>query len=513
MTYKPMPQSGIGFFISTFTNHYMRWFLFIFFLTISNNSFAKKGHFKASNDCINAYEELISFRITNGRKYLSQAIKEDPYNRIIILLQNYDEFIRLTFDDDPAVYKKNWGNKEKRLRYINNSIKNSPYYLLCKGIIHLQWSIIHIKYQENWRAANDFRKAHNYFKENKKLYPNFKENDIFYGAQKTIIGTLPSNYQWISNLIGMRGNVKMGMQLLRNSTKIKNPLFKHDAIFYYIFLNEIVLNDSKKAQRLLTSYKADVRNNYLYTFMKSNLMLNNFKASEAITVINNRNQSKGYLQPIIFNYSLGAAYLHQLNYSKSILYLKKYLATKSHFYKKDAALKIAYAYYLQEREKSSTLYKNKIPTVGSSIADMDKQAMKEFKRKSFGNKSLLKARLLFDGGNFAKCIQILENKSKKTKLNEREELEWNYRLARVYDESRKTNSAIIFYKRTLNTDNPTKEYYPARAALQLGFIFEKQNNRRLALSYFEKVLAMQGHQYKSSLDQKAKSGILRIKGK
>jgi len=86
-------------------------------------------------------------------------------------------------------------------------------------------------------------------------------------------------------------------------------------------------------------------------------------------------------------------------------------------------------------------------------------------------------------------------------------------LARVYDESRKTNSAIIFYKRTLNTDNPTKEYYPARAALQLGFIFEKQNNRRLALSYFEKVLAMQGHQYKSSLDQKAKSGILRIKGK
>jgi hypothetical protein len=480
-------------------------------LTIANSSFAKKGHFRASKDCINAYEELIRFRITDGRKHLSKAIKEDPYNRIIILLQNYDEFIRLTFKDDPEVYKKNVGNKEKRLRYINNSFNNSPYYRLCKGIIHLQWSIIHIKYQENWRAANDFRKAHNYFKENKKLYPNFKETDIFYGAQKTIIGTIPNNYKWISNLIGMRGNVKVGMKLLGNSTKIKNPLFKHDAIFYYIFLNEIVLNDSKKAQRLLKSYETDSRNNYLYTFVESNLMLNNFNASKAIALINNRNKSKAYLQPIIFDYSLGSAYLHQLDYPKAILYLKKYLGSKSHFYKKDAALKIAYAYYLQDQLKSSAVYKNKIPKVGSTIADMDKQALKEYNRGYFVSKNLLKARLLFDGGNFASCIEILEDK--KNNSSEREKLEWNYRLARVYDESRKMAPAISYYKQTLVSKNPNKEYYPARAALQLGFIFEKQNKRSLALSYFEKVLAMEGHQYKSSLDQKAKSGILRIKGK
>jgi len=505
-----VPQSGIVFFISIFTK--VRYLLIILLALAPAISNGQKTHFTASKNCVQAYEDLISFRLAAGRKKLSQEIKADPYNRMIIVLQNYEDFIQLTFADDPALYKRRKSFKEKRLDFLTNSNKKSPYYRLSKGIIHLQWSLIHIKYKENWKAANDFRKANSYFKENKKLFPKFKETDIFYGAQKTIIGTVPNSYKWISNLIGLRGNMKLGMQLLRNSIAARPKLFKHDAIFYYIFLNEIVLNDSKKALRLLKTYNVDIKNNYLYTFMASNLMLNNFRAKEVIPIIRNRNKSSAYLQPIIFDYALGSAYLHQLQYAKAIPYLKKYLQSKSYFYKKDAALKIAYAYYLSNN-KLANVYKAKIAKVGTIITDMDKQAQKVYKQKNFGNKSLLKARLLFDGGSFAQSIQTLENTSIYNKLKPLEKLEWNYRLARVYDESRKINQAIAYYKKTLTTSNPTKEYYPARAALQLAFIYEKLNKKSLATKYFQKVLAIDGHEYKSSLDHKAKSGILRIQGK
>ncbi len=482
-------------------------------LCISYTTFSQKAHFTVSKNCLLAYEQMISFRLNEGRQTLAKEIKRDPYNHLIIVLQNYEDFIRLSFADDPAQYKRRKIFKEKRLNFLNKSNRNSPYYRLSKGIIHLQWSLIHIKNKENWKAANDFRKAHLLFKENKRLYPNFKTTDIFYGAQKTIIGTIPNSYKWISNLIGLRGNMKEGISLLKNSIPKQKALFRHDAIFYYIFLNEIVLNNSKKALRLTKTYNIDTRNNYLYTFMASNLMLNNFQAKEVVPIIRNRNKSSAYMQPIIFDYALGSAYLHMLNYDKAILYLKRYINTKSYFYKKDAALKIAYAYFLSNRNKEAQLYMRKISKVGTTITDMDKQAMKTYKHGNFGNKNLLKARLLFDGGDFENCLKILENKSLQGLLPQVENLEWNYRLARAYDESRKTDQAIIFYKKTLASKNSNNEYYPARSALQLAFIYEKRNKKSIAMQYFKKVLALEGHEYKSSLDHKAKSGMLRIQGK
>jgi tetratricopeptide (TPR) repeat protein len=101
----------------------------------------------------------------------------------------------------------------------------------------------------------------------------------------------------------------------------------------------------------------------------------------------------------------------------------------------------------------------------------------------------------------------------KKKLSQVETLEWNYRLARVYDESRNITKAVTFYKKTLSTSNPSKEYYPARAALQLAYIYENLNKKTMASTYFKKVLSIRDHEYKTSLDHKAKSGLLRIQGK
>lgn len=474
---------------------------------------AQKAHFTVSPNCIEAYKQMVSFKLGAGRAALTKEIKKDPYNHLIILLQNYEDFIRLTFKDDPALYARRKAYKDKRIQFLNRSNKQSPYYRLSKGIIHLQWSLIHIKYKENWKAANDFRKAHALFKENRKLHPSFAETDIFYGAQKSIIGTIPKDYQWISNFIGLRGNIKQGISLVKKGVNANTKLFHDDAIFYYIYLNEILLNDSKKALRLIQSYKVDDKNKYLYTFMTSNLMLNNFKAKETIRILNSRNKSSAYMQPIIFDYALGAAFLHIGEYDKAIPYLKKYLNSKSYFYKKDAALKIAYAYYLTNNKQNSNLYKSKIKKVGTLITDMDKQAQKIAGKSSFGDKNLLRARLLFDGGDFGTCIKILEDANFKSKISTTEQLEWNYRLARVYDESNEINKAITFYKATIHAPNPSREYYSARAALQLAFIYEKKNQRTLATQYFKKVLSLTGHQYKTSLDHKAKSGLLRIQGK
>lgn len=490
----------------------MRALLIFLFSILSATTVAQKAHFTPSPNCVAAYKHMVSFRLADGRAALRAEIKKDPYNHLIILLQNYEDFIRLTFQDDPALYERRKKYREKRLDFLSRSNKNSPYYLLSKGIIYLQWSLLHIKYKENWKAANDFRKAHALFKENKKRYPTFVENDIFFGAQQSIIGTIPKDYQWISNLLGLRGNIKEGLALLQKGANANTKLFHDDAVVYYIFLNDMLLNDARKAFRLIKAYNLDTKNNYLHTFTASNLSLNNFRAAETINILENRTKTSAYMHPYVFDYALGSAYLHVQNYKKAIPYLKKYLAAKGYFYKKDAALKIAYAYYLMDNIALSNLYKRKIKSVGTRVTDMDKQAQKKAEQANFGDKNLLRARLLFDGGDFSASKKILKNTARKSSLTAVESLEWDYRLARVFDETHDVNSAISFYKKTLAKPNPTQEYYPARAALQLAFIYETKNQRALATKYFNKVLSLDGHQFKTSLDQKAKSGLLRIQG-
>jgi hypothetical protein len=43
-------------------------------------------------------------------------------------------------------------------------------------------------------------------------------------------------------------------------------------------------------------------------------------------------------------------------------------------------------------------------------------------------------------------------------------------------------------------------------------IYEQKGNKNAAIQYFEQCLEMDNHDYKNSLDQRAKSGIARCKG-
>jgi len=93
-----------------------------------------------------------------------------------------------------------------------------------------------------------------------------------------------------------------------------------------------------------------------------------------------------------------------------------------------------------------------------------------------------------------------------------EKLEYAYRMARIYDDMGRSDEAIQFYDMAIKLGKDRTEYFAARAAVQLGFIYEKRNQKSLAIASFEECLHMGDHEYKDSLDQRAKSGIARCKG-
>jgi tetratricopeptide (TPR) repeat protein len=85
-------------------------------------------------------------------------------------------------------------------------------------------------------------------------------------------------------------------------------------------------------------------------------------------------------------------------------------------------------------------------------------------------------------------------------------------MGRIYDGLGRWNEALSAYQATIGIGAEMKEYFAARAALQAGYICEQRGDKTGAINFFEKCLSLKDHDYKNSLDQRAKAGIERCKG-
>lgn len=483
-------------------------YLFLFLLLLISPKLNAQ-QFQFTEHCKKAYQSFMSMKINEGKNYLLKEITTNPTNYATILLSNYEDFISLTFNENPAEYKRRKPLFEKRIQLLENADKKSPYYLFGKALIYFQWSAIQIKYADYWDAAWDFRKAFLTFKENKKLFPSFIYNDIYIGAQEAVISTIPSGYKWISKILGMKGNMKNGMSLLTKFIVSEHTLFKEEAFLYFVYLKNYLENDIEGATQVIKKYNLDTKNNMLFVFMASNLALNNKNATYAESILSNRNMSTEYMSFPLLDYEMGDAKMKRLDLT-AIYYFEKYIKTsKSNFYTKDACYNIALCYYLQGKNDLANQYKNKTKSIGKTESDADKQAQKNANKSNFPHKELLKAKLLNDGGNNEQALSIL---LKMENINEENQLEYYYRLARVYDELNDFEKAILHYQKAIDLGKNATEYYAARAALQTGYLFEKNGNKTEALKYFNLVLSLDDHEFKNSLDQRAKASINRIKG-
>jgi len=124
----------------------------------------------------------------------------------------------------------------------------------------------------------------------------------------------------------------------------------------------------------------------------------------------------------------------------------------------------------------------------------------------------LRARLLTDGGYYEEALRSLQGVSTSAFARPEERCELAYRLGRIYDGLGRKDEAIAAYLTTIKTGEGLREYYEARAALQAGYIYEGRGDCERAMGFFQKCLSLKDHDYKNSLDQRAKSGIARCRG-
>lgn len=466
--------------------------------------------------CLQAYQEITKLKINSGLALAEKARQQNPNNLIPLLLESYADFYTLFLNEDPKEFQQRYPRFAERISLLQEGPKSSPFYLYSLSLVKVHKAGAAIKFGKLWDAGWDFRKAYQLIKDNRKQFPGFAPNDLIYGSLQAVVGTIPKGYKWIASLFGMRGSLTEGMKIVRGFINSNDPwakAFFNEAAFMYPYLMFYIENKKEEALVFTQQRKLDLVNNHLHAYMAANLGINNKQSEYAKNVILARNKSEEYLKTGIWDFELGFTKIYHLETQEAARYLESFLAHfKGKFYVRDAYQKLSWCYYLQGNQAKAEEVRKNILKKGATDADADKQALKDAKSGKWPNKLLLKARLLSDGGYAIDAAILLQGKTEDDFAAEEEKLEFAYRVARIYDDLNREDDAIRNYLIAIRLGEHRPEYYAARAALQIGQLYEKRGQKALAITYYQQCLDMDDHEYKDSLDQRAKSGIARCKG-
>jgi tetratricopeptide (TPR) repeat protein len=207
---------------------------------------------------------------------------------------------------------------------------------------------------------------------------------------------------------------------------------------------------------------------------------------------------------------LGVAKLNRLDADACYPILNFLGNFKGKNYIRAAYMHLAWYYLIQNKPKQYETYMERIKIRGNDQVDNDLEALRTAKKGIKPDITLLKARLLFDGGYYANAIHELDDfKATDAKTG----LEYTYRLGRIYHNWGKIDEAVPHYRETIKAGEKMPYYYAANAALQLGIIYEKRNDFASARTYYTEVLSMDFDEYHFSITNKAQAGLNRIKRK
>ena len=459
------------------------------------------------------YESITSLRIPEARTLINQDKKANASNLIYPLLESYADFYQLFLNENKAEYNQMYPAFEQRIQLLEDGPKQSPYHLYSIALAHLHKSLIAIRFNKNLEAALDFRKAFLLFKENKKTYPNFSPNDVYLGLMTTVIGTIPKGYQWMASLLGMSGKITEGNALVLKYIHSKDAYAnqcRNEALFVYPYLIMNFEGNKKKTFDFLENTDYDFNNNHLHAYMATNLYLNNQQSQKALQIASNINPANTYLDLPFWQFEMGYAYLNELKLDAAKNALQQFINRfKGQFYVKDAYEKLSWIAYIQGDQAKANAYRSNVLSKGNDMTDADKQALQNAKKGTWPHPILLRARLLSDGGYQQQALSVLAGKTSKDFDNDADKTEFAYRLGRIYDLAGQPDQAIPFYTSAIEKGANQPAYFAARAALQIGLIYEQKNNPTLAMTFFNTCLEMKNHAFKNSLDQKAKTGIQR----
>ncbi|NUM31214.1 MAG: tetratricopeptide repeat protein [Bacteroidetes bacterium] len=495
----------------------MKIFKLIIFLGLGIGCFTTKAKVEFNSNINSAFEDIYKLKLPQADIIIEQEIKSSKDNAAVYYLKSLCEIVKVFINENEKDYKKLSTNIKQNLKLIDKKAVKSPYGKFFKGQLLFFFGITQFKFEDYFSAGSNIREAYILLKENNKKYPDFLPNNTILGVIQTFSGTMPGYYKWLVTLFGIEPSVKEGMKTIKKISEAKLTetsewqKFKLEARIFEGGLYNYVLHDELKAWNILDKCTEDWKINLFSSYLRASFLIKINKNEEAIEVLSNRPKGKDYVNLEFCNYLLGVSKLSRLD-ENADYYLKEYITKfKGRNYIKSALQKLSWHYLINGEYEKYKYYNAKINKMGYNFTDEDKQAQKSASSSYIPNISLLRSRLLCDGGYLERALKELENKSVKNFSETRDKIEFNYRLGRIYQKMGKNDFAIMHYKIVIDEGQNLPHYFATSACIETATIYELLKDTENAKKYYKKALTFtKNKEYENSLEQRAKAGLVRV---
>lgn len=474
----------------------------LFFLFTS--SFAIDPVWKFDSELEKAYQLVLNLQMEQAYAKIAQLKgKSNELHRLYV--QSLCETVDVLITEDEEKFDFIETKFKERLKFLE-STKATSETLFLRAELNLQRGFNFLNLGQELNAVWAIREAYNLTQQCIALDPNFIPIKKTSGVIQVMVGSVPDKFHWFMSLLGMKGSVVTGQKQLSDLGTSKSSLSIEANILYYTikgFINQQVDESTKGLQQLLVKNPG----NRLLLFLTVNMLMKNSDSEEALKLIHEIDSQSG-LAIYYMEYLKGEILLQRGEYAASIQAYQKFIATyKSQNFKKDCYYKIGLCYWLQKKTAEAKLSFEKAKKTGREIAEPDVYAAAQLKEGSFPNQKILKVRFYTDGGYYKEAKEMLLSITPADLTGLKDQTEYYYRKARLAHKTNDLAAAKLFYQQAIDMAGQNPWYFAPNSYLQLGYIAQAQGNYALAKTDFEKALSYKKHEYKASVDSKAKSAL------
>jgi tetratricopeptide (TPR) repeat protein len=466
-----------------------------------------------------AYAELTKGRLQPARQLL--AAEAQTPNGIRIFLDDYADMLALLASDDDRLLAQLAPHETTRLDALDALDDTSPYHRLLLAEVRLHWAFVKLKFGKEVAASWQIIKAYKLLAENQRRFPNFVPTYKSLGTLRVMIGSVPDNYAWVTRVLGLRGDVQLGLADLSRAQQ--DPLVRTEARLAELLIRAYVLRFQPADEMALRRFVEDTPDNLLVRFFAATTLMKNGQSEQALAWFSTRpTTGAGYVALPIIENLLGDIYLQKGQYPQALAHYGQFLGTyRGQNFVKDTHYKRFLCYWLAGDEGRARAELPRVLAAGRTTTEADKVAQKiaQTYLKTYRGglppnarqRLLMQARLASDGGYLDKALDLLKPYSEASFLNVPERAEYQYRLGRICQKQNNLPAAVGAFERAVALSDPEQLTFGATAALQLGYVYQQLRNAAKARAAFEKALSYRGHEYKNSVDNKARAALSAMK--
>ncbi len=486
-------------------------YLFFLLLILSAPSFAGEPGFKITPKIISIQDHMVSLRLKKAELLIQQELQADPNNLAAVFYNNFLACYRILITQNQSDYANYKKNAAKWLDQFEAWETNSPYKNYAIAHIHMQLGFCEVLFNNYLGAAYDFRSS---FKMSETLYqdnPTFLPNQKLYGLLTAAFGTFPEQYKWVIRAIGIEGNYEKGLNLLKDYVlkSASNPALKcerGEALFAYSFLKLNYSNQKEQAWEFIKRNSQDYTESPAIAYLRAYAAEKSFDPKECINTCLKRPVGPDYEEILLFDYLQGSARLNLLEKDAAI-WLKKYVTFHpGSFLKKDAYRKLAWDALLNNNPEKYKTYRQ-LSIKYNAQSEEEKCIEQDLKAGIYPSITLIKTRLMFDGGEWHEALQAIETVTEKSLQSNYQKLEWHYRKGRLFVALKNYKLAQYHYGQCLEFQKTCHSFMLPNAYLQMGYLFALNNQKEQAIISIKKVFDFDNYDGKRALEQEAQNAL------